>query len=154
MNRRQQRLIINQLDQKIRSLYKLHGTEVPEKGWIHSLRRALNMSLRQVGNKLKVTPQALRRLEINEAEGKITLNSLREVAGAMNLKLVYALIPLDGSLQGLINKRAEEVARDIVTRTSQNMKLEDQENSQERIRKAITEKANELKDEMPKFLWD
>jgi hypothetical protein len=34
------------------------------------------------------------------------------------------------------------------------MKLEDQENSQERIEKAIEERATVIKPEMPKALWD
>jgi hypothetical protein len=34
------------------------------------------------------------------------------------------------------------------------MALEDQENAKERLMKAYTEKKNELKTEMPKFLWD
>jgi hypothetical protein len=34
------------------------------------------------------------------------------------------------------------------------MKLEDQENSKERIQQAIAELAEELRREMPKALWD
>ena len=34
------------------------------------------------------------------------------------------------------------------------MKLEDQENSKERIEQAIRERAFEIKNELPKILWD
>jgi hypothetical protein len=34
------------------------------------------------------------------------------------------------------------------------MRLEDQENNPKRIQKAIKEKTEELKSEMPKYLWD
>ena len=34
------------------------------------------------------------------------------------------------------------------------MKLEDQENSEQRIKKAINERATILKHEIPKILWD
>ena len=34
------------------------------------------------------------------------------------------------------------------------MKLEDQENSKQRIEKAIEERATIIKNEMPKTLWD
>jgi len=34
------------------------------------------------------------------------------------------------------------------------MKLEDQENSPERIKKAIEERTKEIIEEMPKMIWD
>jgi len=34
------------------------------------------------------------------------------------------------------------------------MKLEDQQNSEQRIKKAIEQKTTEIKNEMPKYLWD
>jgi len=46
------------------------------------------------------------------------------------------------------------MAKDIVLRTSASMKLEDQENEPARIERAITEKARDIKDKMPRFLWD
>jgi hypothetical protein len=42
----------------------------------------------------------------------------------------------------------------IVARTSNTMKLEDQENSEIRLSKAIEERKALLKYEMPKILWD
>lgn len=39
-------------------------------------------------------------------------------------------------------------------RTSHTMKLEDQENTKERIEKAIEERMKEILNEMPKSLWD
>jgi predicted DNA-binding mobile mystery protein A len=82
------------------------------------------------------------------------LNSLKDVAEAMDMKLVYALIPKDGSLEELINKRAELLAAKIVMRTSQSMKLEDQENESSMIKKAIKELKEELIREMPKTFWN
>ncbi|MDZ7848915.1 MAG: XRE family transcriptional regulator [Owenweeksia sp.] len=87
-------------------------------------------------------------------EGSITLKSLREAANALDMDLVYALVPKDGSLEALIDRKTRELAVKIVSRTSHTMKLEDQENSKERIAKAIDERAEELKREMPKMLWD
>jgi len=46
------------------------------------------------------------------------------------------------------------LASKIVHRTSQSMKLEDQENSAKRITKAIQERKEEIIREMPKSLWD
>ena len=60
------------------------------------------------------------------------------------MDLVYALVPKDGSLDALIERKARELAIKIVSRTSNTMRLEDQENSTERIKKAIDEGATEL----------
>jgi hypothetical protein len=51
-------------------------------------------------------------------------------------------------------KRAKVLATEIVMRTNNTMTLEDQQNSKERIEKAIAQKTNEIKSEMPKYLWD
>jgi hypothetical protein len=47
-----------------------------------------------------------------------------------------------------------ELATEIVKRTSASMKLEDQENKPDRLKKAVIEKAEEIKFQMPKYLWD
>jgi hypothetical protein len=70
------------------------------------------------------------------------------------MNLVYGFTPKDGSLDALIERRARELATNIVLRTSQTMKLEDQKNSDKRIKKAIEERTAVIKNEMPKILWD
>lgn len=57
-------------------------------------------------------------------------------------------------MEALIDRKAEELAKEIVRRTSNTMKLEDQENSRQRIEKAIAERTMAIKSEMPKALWD
>jgi len=66
----------------------------------------------------------------------------------------YVFIPQSGSLKAYIEKTAARVATEIVMRTSQTMKLENQENSKERIEQAIREKTEELVREMPSYIWD
>ena len=70
------------------------------------------------------------------------------------MELVYGFVPNDGSLDALIEKRASQLATKIVMRASNTMKLEDQGNTSSRIEKAIIERTEELKKEMPKILWD
>ena len=91
---------------------------------------------------------------MREAAGNISIVRLREAAKAMNMKLVYGLVPVDGSIEKMVEKRAMLLAREIVLRTSNSMKLEDQQNSMERIDKAIQEKAMEIKDELPRYIWE
>ena len=72
----------------------------------------------------------------------------------MDLKLVYALVPKDASINDLIQIKATKLAKKIVLRTNQNMKLEDQGIGDEKIAETIKELANEIKREMRKSLWD
>ena len=103
---------------------------------------------------LNITRQSVQELELREKDGTISLKTLKEVARAMDIQLVYGLIPNEGSLEALIEKKATELATRIVMRTSHSMKLEDQQNTGKRLQKAIKERAQTIKNEMPKILWD
>jgi predicted DNA-binding mobile mystery protein A len=112
------------------------------------------MTMAQLGTKLNITRQGVRKIEESEAHGTITLNTLKEVATALELKLVYALVPKDGTIDDLIQVKAEKLARKIVLRTNQNMKLEDQGIGDEKLKDTINDLANEIKREVRKSLWD
>ena len=112
------------------------------------------MTLQQLANRLSITKQSTQEIEKREKEGTITIKSLREVAKALDMELIYGFVPKDGSIDALIEKKAKVLATKIVSRTSNSMQLEDQANSKKRIQKAINERATLLKNEMPKILWD
>jgi predicted DNA-binding mobile mystery protein A len=151
---KQQFIHFQQLNNKLLEISSLQSIPVPPIGWIKSIRTALGMSLQQLGNKLNVTKQAALDIERREREGSITIKSLKEIAHALDMQLVYGFVPKDGSLDALIEKKATELAKQIVMRTHQTMKLEDQANSASRIEKAIKERTAAIKKEMPKILWD
>lgn len=146
--------MIEQLDQKLKPFLKTKMALVPERGWINTIRNTLNMTMAQLGTKLNITRQGVRKIEESEAHGTITLNTLKEVATALELKLVYALVPKDGTIDDLIQVKAEKLARKIVLRTNQNMKLEDQGIGDEKLNDTINDLANEIKREVRKSLWD
>ena len=147
-------LQFQQLDRKMADYATLKQVAIPPTGWIKAIRTTLGMSMQQLGNKLSVSKQGVSDMETREKDGSITIKALKEIARALDMQLVYGFVPNDGSLDSLIEKRAIELATEIVQRTSNTMKLEDQGNSQERIEKAIKERAEEIKNEMPKMLWD
>lgn len=148
------RLIREQLDNKIVKFSILENVVIPSQGWIYSIRQGINMSLRQLGQRMSITPQSVKEIEEREKNGTISIKILKQAAAALNMKFVYGFIPSEKTLEGMIERKAEELARSIVERTSIQMGLEDQRNSPERINKAIKEKAAELKNDMPKMLWD
>jgi predicted DNA-binding mobile mystery protein A len=146
--------MIDQLEQKLQPFLKTRHILVPERGWINTIRTTLNMTMAQLGTKLDITKQAIKKIEESEANGTISINKLRRVAKVLDFKLVYSLVPNDGSLDQLIQIKAEKLARKIVLRTNQNMKLEDQGIGDEKINNTIKEVAYEIKREMKKSLWD
>lgn len=154
MKNQHQQLQIQQLENKLNQFKVLEKSSIPPKGWINAIRTALGMSLRQLGNRLDISQQSVKEIEEREVSGSITMKNLNEAAKAMNMKLVYGLVPINGSLHEMIEKKAMEIATEIVKRTSDSMALEDQKNSNTRLAKAIQEKTEELKRTKPKYLWD
>jgi predicted DNA-binding mobile mystery protein A len=148
------RLQIEQLDQKIQAFGLAKQVKIAEKGWVYMVRSTLGMTLEQLGKKLSLTRSSVGAIEKREEDGSITINALREAAKALDMELVYGFVPNDGTIQKHIERKAEYLATKIVNRTSHSMKLEDQENSEQRLAKAIQERKEEIIREMPKALWD
>ena len=150
----QRKLMIEQLDRKLLSFSDAGKIKLPAKGWISGIRITLNMTLEQFGRKLGVTRQGARRIETSEASGTITLNLLKKAGKALEMRLVYGFVPVHGSIDALIDQKANELAKRIVLRTNQTMMLENQATSKKNLEQAIAELAGEFKLEMTRSLWD
>jgi predicted DNA-binding mobile mystery protein A len=119
-------LRLNQID---RSLEPFAGTQAvsrPRRGWLRSLREALGISMREVARRMRKTPQTVASFEKSEAADRITLQTLRHYAEAMDCELVYAIVPKTGSLKKLGEKRARQRAERDVRAVEHTMALEDQ----------------------------
>ncbi len=69
----------------------LEKSGMPPGGWLKRMRLCLGYSRADVAAKLGVTRQTVADFELSEAKGGITLKSLRKVAAAMDLELIYFL---------------------------------------------------------------
>ena len=147
-------LQVKQLSHKMQDVSHLQQIAVPETGWLKTIRLSIGMSLEQLGRKLGISKQSAMDIERREREGSVTLRALREAATAMDMDLVYGFVPKDGSISNLIDRKAHELATKIVGMASQHMVLENQENSKERLEEAIRERTNEIREKMPRILWD
>lgn len=152
--RNNKRLRVKQLDKKLNGFIGIKDLNTPEKGWIHTTRTALNMSMSQLASKLSMTRQGVQKIEESESKGSISLNSLQEVANAMDFKVVYAIIPKQGTVDALVQQKATQLAKKIVLRAHHTMQLENQAIEDASIRLAIEELAADLAREMSKSLWD
>ena len=152
--RNNKKLLVEQIDKKIAPFKAVNNVVVPNVGWISAIRNALNMTMAQLGDKLNMTRQGVKYHEESEVKGSISINTLRDIGEAMDLKLVYGFVPKDGTIGNLVDKKAIALAKIIVQRTNQNMLLEDQGIYNEKLDRNIEELAKELKREMSKSLWD
>ena len=148
------KLQIAQLEERLTGFSSAKKVQVPLTGWLKAVRVSLGITLQQLANKLSITKQSVREIELREKEGSITLKNSRETAEAMDMQLIYGLVPKDGSIDALIDRKAQALATRIVSKTSHSMKLEDQENTPLRLKKAIEERTAAIKNELPKMLWD
>ena len=152
--RNQRKLLIEQLDRKLKPFSDSESIIVPNSGWINTIRTTLNMTLEQLGKKLNMTKQGVKRIEESEAAGTLTINSLKEVGNALEMKFVYGFIPLYGSINSLLDRKSRILAEKIILRTNQNMMLENQEIDKTNLRNAIDDLSKEIKVELKKAIWD
>jgi predicted DNA-binding mobile mystery protein A len=125
----------------------------PRNGWIRAVRQALGMSQPQLAARLKLKRQSLNDLEKAEAAGKITLESLRRVARALECTLTYALVPTKGSIARTRESRAEESADRELERVAHSMTLEAQGLPQLEIRRQRKRVAGEFLRGSSRTLW-
>ncbi|HRJ71508.1 MAG TPA: mobile mystery protein A [Terrimicrobiaceae bacterium] len=118
-------LNLRQLDRKLTDWRQVHRQEVPSGGWIRAIRTSVGLTRLALSRILGVKSATIADLERSEAQGTITLKSLRKAAAAMDCDVVYALVPRT-TLSGFLEERAQEKARAILARTSHTMALEDQ----------------------------
>lgn len=154
MNNSNKKLYLEQVNQKMKPFFVLKNINLPPCGWIYAIRNALGMSLKQLGKRLRMTPQSVKAMEIREKSKSITLKSLEDFAQALDMKLVYGFIPKKKSLAGMLDMQAEQVAQKIVFESSKTMHLEKQENLKLRLRRAVKERKQETLNKITRNLWD
>ena len=119
-------LRIQQLNRTLEPFLLARSAIRPERGWLRALRRALGISSLALAKQMGTSPQSVLQLEQSEAKDAITLKSLRSAARALNCELVYAIVPLEGSLSDLHERRLHQAAEAKVLRVEHTMALEDQ----------------------------
>lgn len=125
----------------------------PPEGWICTVRKSLNMSGAQLARRLGVTRSRISHAEKAETMGALTLNTMQEMAKAMNCQFVYSIIPSQ-SIEMLIHRQAIDKATDLVRNASNHMALEMQTISKGQMRDEIDRLTKEMLDRMPADFWD
>jgi len=118
-------LSIQQLEDRLQPYRSTLGYSQPAGGWIRAIREALGMTQRQLAKRVGRKPQTILDLQAREATQTIQLNTLRQIAEAMDCELVYAIVPRM-PLDEILEKRARLVAGQALRRTAHSMALEHQ----------------------------
>ncbi len=152
MQSKHRRIMRDQLDKTFEKLSKARGVQPPVKGWLRSIREALGMSGRQLGERIGVSQPRIVQMEKDELSGSLTLKTMRQVAEAMDCVLVYAMVPRT-SLDETMRDQAIKVAAQRLSRTSHAMFLEDQLVSNDERKKMLDTKVEDLIRETPRDFW-
>jgi len=125
----------------------------PLGGWIATFQEAIGMSAPALAERLGVSRNSVYSSIQNEQAGSISLNQLDKMAEAMGGKLVYAIIPREGSVEGIVIAQARKKAKRIVQRTRTHMALEEQTEGLRSQDEMIEDLAGEIAREMPRDFW-
>lgn len=119
-------LRLNQIDRSLEPFSGARSVSRPQRGWLRAVREALGITIREVSRKVRKTPQTVASFEKSEAADRITLQTLRRYAEALDCELVYAIVPKNGSLRQLAEARIRARAERDVRAVEHTMALEDQ----------------------------
>jgi len=152
MQTKHRHIMRDQLDSTFETLKNLKGLQQPVKGWLRSIREALGMSGKQLGERIGVSQPRIVHMEKDELSGALTLRTMRQVAEALDCVFVYTLVPRT-SLKETMRNQAEKIAKQRLSRTSHTMLLEDQLVTDEEKQKMLKIRIEDLIREMPKDFW-
>jgi len=136
-----------------RGLADLSLPPKPSKGWIVEVRNILGMSAAQLGHRLGIRQSTVAKLEQSERDGTITLNSLGRLAGAMNCRLVYAIVP-ETTYSQILDSQAKLRAEKVIGIVQASMALEGQSNTADVLESEVEVLSGELVRTLSREIWN
>ncbi len=152
MKAKHRQIMREQLDSTFAKFYSVNEFQPPVKGWLRSIREALGMTGKQLGERMGVSQPRIVQIEKDEVSAAVTLKTLRQTAEAMDCVFVYAVVPRT-SLEDTMRDQARTLAEKRISKTSHTMLLEDQQVTDDEKRKMFDAKVAELLREMPNDFW-
>ena len=147
------KVVREQLDKKLDSLKAFASSGVPKQGWIKTVREALGLSARQLGEKAGIDQSRISRLENAEKDGSLKLSSLQKIAKGLNMRFVYGFVSED-TLEEMVRAQAKKIALKRLKRLNNTMRLEKQGLSSEEQKKALEDMIEQILIDQPKDFWD
>lgn len=83
------------------------GRKLQRDGWLRCIRQATGMPVDEFARRLGVCRWEIHRLEESERNARIMLDTLSRAAKGLGCKLVYALVPVEGTLKDMASEHEE-----------------------------------------------
>lgn len=125
-------------------------TMPPRSGWIRAIRDALGMSTRELAERAGLSNARISQIEKAERDRSLTLANLERIAGALDCRVEYVLVPHQ-PLDDIVWEQARKKAAAQVAEVDHTMALEDQRPEYESTRQRVDEVAKRLVDK--RGLW-
>ncbi|MBX3493608.1 MAG: mobile mystery protein A [Parvibaculum sp.] len=126
---------------------------LPDDGWIATVRKALGMSGAELARRLGVTRARVSQAEQAEREGGVSLKTMQAMAEAMGCRFVYAIVPVEGRIEGVVAAQARKKAEALVARASTHMALERQALPAKKNKAEVARVARALMEDPPPGFW-
>ena len=153
MSARFDELRVRQLDEALAPFQDLRNRPAPRRGWLRTIREALGMTARQLAARTGKSKTTVLSTERNEASGTVQLDSLQNLADALDCDVAYAIVPRT-SLRERLDRQARTIASQTVGRVSASMELEAQGVPEEERARQIDELAEEVLRVRKRDFWD
>ena len=153
MNYWDAKVIREQLDKKLESLRVFDASGMPKQGWIRTIRDAVGLSARQLGEKAGIDQSRISRLENAEKDGSLKLSSLQKIAQGLNMRFVYGFVAED-SLEQMVRAQAKKIALKRLKQLNATMRLEKQGIPEEEQQKVLGDMVEKILIDQPKDFWD
>lgn len=125
----------------------------PFGGWIAAFQEAIGMNSPALAERVGISRNNIYAAIQNERAGTISLNHLDKIAEAMGGRLVYAIIPREGSVEDIVLAQARAKARRIIQRARAQMALEEQTEGLRSEAEMIDELAGDIIREGRRDFW-
>lgn len=146
-------LFIRQISQQLSPWQDTLNLPTPRFGWIRFIRKALGMTTAQLAKRLNISRGRVVHIELSEVKGAITIQSLKDIAAAMECELVYAIIPRE-SIDETLKNQAIKIAKEKINYINHSMALENQQVSEQEYKEHFQAMVKLLLEGSPKKLWE
>jgi len=149
------RFPFTELEKQIQLLNMAREISQPKKGWINIVRISLKLPPRILASKFKtrISMQTVYDLETSEANGAISINSLRRAAEALGMQLVYGFVPKkENTIKEMLSERARKLATEEIAKEVNNTSGKFDLNNKEQ-KDRIEIRTRKILQTIPKSFW-
>ena len=119
------KLAMKQIERRLSSFRSIAKYTHIRIGWIHYMREAMCMTQAILAKAVGSNQATVQQIEKREPAGKVTIETMRKMAAAMNCDFIYAFVPKK-ELPTFLRDKAITKARKIIREADIHMTLEDQ----------------------------